>query len=108
MMYFRVRKTNSWVSKDGDVISLISYNTLICEVNTDTRTVLLSPAARCSRTTIRHLSEFLREFGISYYDAKKVLVDPHYKPVTTENGFKINVSEEPRFRFRATSPCCLI
>lgn len=102
-MYFRVRKTNSWISKNGDVISLISYNTLICEVHKEFKYVLLSPRARYSRTTIRHLSEFLSSFGISYYDAKAVLVDPNYKPVTTDNGFKISVSGEPRFRFRAAS-----
>lgn len=102
-MYFRVRQTNAWISKEGDVISLISYNTLICEVHKDSRTVLLSPHARYSRTTIRHLSEFLREFGISYYAAKAVLIEPCNKPVSTESGFTIYVSDEPRFRFRATS-----
>lgn len=107
-MYKRVRNTNAWIERDGSVVRLMSYNTLICEVHTDFRYVILSTHARCSRTTIKHLSEFLREFGISYYDAKAVLVDPKYKPVTTENGFKISVSGEPRFRFHATSPFCLI
>lgn len=107
-MYKRVRNTNAWVERECSVVRLVSYETLICEVHTDIKYVLLSPAAMCSRTTIRHLSEFLREFGISYFDAKSVLVDPHYKPFTTENGFKISVSGEPRFRFRATSPFCLI
>ena len=107
-MYKRVRNTKSWVEREYGVVRLLSYNTLVCEVHTDSRTVLLSPAARCSRTTIKHLSEFLREFGISYFDAKAVLVDPSYNPVTTENGFKINVSEDQRFRFRATSPFCMI
>ena len=55
-MYKRVRNTNAWIERDGGVVRLMSYNTLICEVNTDTRTVLLSPAARYSRTTIKHLS----------------------------------------------------
>ena len=98
-MYKRVRTTNAWVEREDGVVRLMSYNTLICEVHTGFRYVLLSPAARCSRTTIKHLSEFLDEFGISYYSAKAVLVDPHYKPVTTEDGFKIYVSVEPRFRF---------
>ena len=99
-MYYRVRHTNSWISKDENVISLISYNTLICEVHTDSLTVILSPHARYSRTTIRHLSKFLSSFDISYFDAKAVLVDPSNKPVYTENGYKISVSYETRFRFR--------
>lgn len=107
-MYKRVRNTNAWVERDGSVVRLMSYDTLICEVHTDTRHVLLSPAARCSSTTIKHLSWFLREFGISYYDAKAVLIDQYYKPVTTDNGFKLSVSGEPRFKFRATSPFCMI
>lgn len=107
-MYKRVRNTNAFVERKGSVVRLMSYDTLICEVNTDTRTVVLSPAARCSRTTIRHLSAFLREFGISYFDAKSVLVDQDYKPVTTENGFNICVSYDHRFKFRATHPYCLI
>lgn len=107
-MYKRVRNTNAWVERDGSVVRLMSYNTLVCEVHTDFRYVLLSPYSRCSKTTIRHLSDFLRGFGISYYDAKAVLVDQSYNPVTTKNGFKISVSGEPRFRFRATSPYCLL
>lgn len=107
-MYKRVRNTNAWIERDNGVVRLMSYDTLICEVHTDFRYILLSPAARCSSTTIRHLSKFLRGFGISYFDAKSVLVDPEYKPVTTENGFKISVSREPRFRFHATNPFCMI
>lgn len=107
-MYKRVRNTHAYVERKGSVVRLMSYDTLVCEVHTDFRYVLLSPAAMCSRTTIRHLSDFLREFGISYYDAKSVLIDPSYKPFTTDNGFKIHVSGEPRFRFRETSPFCLI
>lgn len=107
-MYKRVRQTNAWIEREGRVVRLMSYDTLVCEVDTNSRIVLLSPAARCSRTTIKHLSEFLREFGVSYFDAKSVLVDQAYKPVSTENGFKICVSEDPRFKFRATSPYCLL
>lgn len=107
-MYKRVRNTNAWIERDGSVVRLKSYITLICEVDTDKRIVLLSPSAKCSRTTIRHLSTFLREFCISYYDAKAVLVDQDHKPVSTESGFKICVSYEPRFKFRATGPYCLI
>lgn len=103
-MYFRIRKTNAWISKDGDVISLISYNTLICEGHKDSRTVLLGPHAMYSRTTIRHLSEFLNGFGISYYSAKSVLVSPDCDHVEVCNGYTICESYEPRFRFRANSP----
>ena len=107
-MYKRVRNTNAWIERNDSVVRLMSYDTLICEVHKDFRYVLLSPSARCSNTTIRHLSEFLREFGISYYDAKSVLVDPSHNPVLTDNGFKISVSGEPRFKFRATSPYCML
>lgn len=107
-MYKRVRNTNAYVEREGSVVRLMSYDTLVCEVNTESRLVLLSPAARCSSTTIRHLSAFLREFCISYYDAKAVLVDKDHKPVSTESGFNICVSYDPRFKFRATGPYCLI
>lgn len=70
-MYKRVRNTNAWIEREGDTVRLKSYDTLICEVDKKLKHVLLSPSARCSRTTIRHLSSFLREFGISYYAAKK-------------------------------------
>lgn len=104
-MYKRVRNTNAWIERYGNTVRLKSYDTLVCEVHTDSRTVLLSPAARCSRTTIRHLSEFLSEFGISYYAAKNVLVDPSHEPVTAYDGYTIYLSEDPRFKFSATSPC---
>ena len=108
-MFKRVRNTNAWIERDGSVVRLMSYDTLVCEVNTESRLVLLSPAARCSRTTIKHLSEFLSEFGISYYAAKYVLVSPDcYDQLTVYNGYTIIVSDEPRFKFRATSPYCLI
>lgn len=107
-MYKRVRNTNAWIERESGIVRLVSYKTLVCEVHPDTRTIVLSPAARCSRTTIRHLSDFLREFGVSYFDAKSVLVDPSRNAVLTDNGFMIYVSEDRRFRFRATSPYCLI
>lgn len=107
-MYKRVRNTNAWVEREGSTVRLRSYETLVCEVDTDSRTVVLSPAARCSSTTIRHLTTFLREFGISYFDAKSILVDQEHKPVSTENGFKICVSYDPRFKFIATGPYCLL
>lgn len=86
----------------------MSYNTLVCEVHTATKHVLLSPAARCSSTTIRHLSEFLNKFGISYYAAKAVLVSPDCDRVETYNGYTIYVSEDARFRFHETAPFCLL
>lgn len=107
-MYKRVRNTNAWIEREGSVVRLMSYDTLVCEVHTDSKHVLLSPAARCSRTTIRHLSEFLSEFGISYYAAKAVLVSTDYESVEVYNGYTIYVSEDPRFKFRATSPYCLL
>lgn len=107
-MYKRVRNTHAWIEREDGIVRLLSYDTLVCEVHTDTRTIFLSPYARCSRTTIRHLSEFLREFGVSYYDAKAVLVDPSREAVFTDSGFMMYVSEDRRFRFRATCPCCMI
>lgn len=102
-MYKRVRNTNAWIEHEVSVVRLKSYETLVCEVDTHTRNVLLSPSARCSRTTIRHLSTFLSELGISYFAAKAVLVDPEHNPVSTENGFNICVSYDPRFKFRENS-----
>ena len=103
-MYKRVRNTNAWIERNDSIVRLVSYKTLICEVHTDSRTVVLSPYARCSNTTIRQLSEFLSEFGISYYDAKAVLIDPSNEPVFTDNGFMVYVSNDRSFKFRATSP----
>lgn len=107
-MFKRVRNTNAYVEREGSTVRLKSYDTLICEVDTEKRHVLLSPAARCSRTTIKHLSSFLRELGLSYYAAKAVLVSPDPDRVEVYNGYNICVCYEPRFKFRATSPCCLI
>ena len=39
-MYKRVRNTNAWIERDGSVVRLMSYDTLICVVDTDSRTVL--------------------------------------------------------------------
>lgn len=108
LVYKRVRNTNSWIEREGSVVRLMSYETLVCEVDTEKRLVLLSPAARCSRTTIRHLSSFMRELGLSYYAAKAVLVSPDPDRVEVYNDYTFRVSCEPRFKFRATSPCCLI
>lgn len=80
-MFKRIRNTNAWFERDGVITRLKSYNTLVCEVNTDSRTVLLSPAARCSMTTIRHLSEFLKLYGISYSEAKTCLTDSSHETV---------------------------
>ena len=107
-MYKQVRKTNAWIESEGSTVRLLSYNTLVCEVHTDSRHVLLSPAARCSRTTIRHLSEFLKSFEISYHEIKPCLMDPSYETVATSNGFTVYVSEDPRFKFHATQPFCLL
>lgn len=107
-MYKQVRKTNAWIERKDGIVRLLSYNTLVCEVHTDSKHVLLSPAARCSRTTIKHLSEFLNEFGISYYTAKAVLVSPDCDHVEKYNGYTIYVSEDPRFRFNETQPFCLL
>lgn len=97
-MYKRVRRTNAWIERDANVVRLMSYNTLICEVHTDSRHVLLSPAACCSRTTIKHLSEFLREFGISYNQVKPCLMDSSHETVATPNRFFAYVSDDSKFK----------
>lgn len=107
-MFKRVRNTNAYVECKDKVVRLMSYNTLVCEVHTDYRHVLLSPAARCSRTTIRHLSEFLSYFKISYFEVKPCLMDPSHETVATPSGFTVYVSDDPRFRFHATQPFCLL
>ena len=107
-MYKQVRNTHAYVEREGSVVRLVSYETLVCEVDTEKRLVLLSPAARCSKTTIRHLSSFLRELGLSYYVAKSVLLSPDCDRVEVYNDYTFYVSDEPRFRLRATSPCCFI
>lgn len=107
-MYKRVRNTNAWIEREGSVVRLMSYNTLVCEVNKASKLVRLSPASRCSRTTIKHLSSFLREFDIPYYKVKPILMSAECERVTAYNGYTIYVSNDPRFRFRPTGPYCLL
>lgn len=108
-MFMRIRKTNAWIEREGSTVRLISYRTLICEVHTDSKHVLLSPAARCSNTTIRHLSEFLNGFGISYLEVKPCLMDSsHETAIKTENDFLAYVSDDLRFKFKETQPFCLL
>lgn len=107
-MYKRVRKTNAWIEREGSAVRLMSYNTLVCEVNEASKHVLLSPYARCSSTTIKHLSAFLRTFNVSYYAAKAVLTSPDSNRVEKNNGYTIYVSEDPRFKLHATAPFCML
>lgn len=107
-MYKQIRKTNAWVERDGSNVRLLSYNTLVCEVHTDSKHVLLSPAARCSMTTIRHLSDFLKSYGISYQSAKKCLSDSSFKTVEHDNDYTLYVSLDERFKFNETSPFCIL
>lgn len=102
-MIMRVRKTNAFREFcDNGLIRLYSYNTLVCEVNAQSMTIVLGPYARCSRTTINHLKEFLKSFGVSYFTAKKCLIDKTFSTVEHENGFTIIVSEHPRFNYKPT------
>ena len=91
-MLMQVRNTHAFIEKDTEFDRLYSYNTLVCEVHHHNKHVLLSPAARCSRTTIRHLSEFLNAYGVSYQSAKKCLVDPSFETVEHDNGYTLYVS----------------
>lgn len=106
-MLMQVRSTNAWVEKDSDFDQLYSYNTLICEVYHNSKHVLLSPYSRYSRTTIRHLSEFLKSYGIAYQSAKKCLIDPSFETVEHDNGYTLYISLDERFKFNETSPFCL-
>lgn len=103
-MFKRVRNTNSYVEREGSTVRLLSYSTLVCEVHTDSKHLLLSPAARCSSTTIRHLSKFLCGFGIPYLEVKPCLMDESHETVATTNGYIAYISDDPRFKFHATQP----
>ena len=108
-MFYRVRNTHAKVFFDNvNTYRLYSYDTLISEINTSSMHIALSPAARCSRTTIRHLSEFLKQFNVSYQTAKKVLTSDRQKAIEHENGYTIYVSKDPRFKFHETAPFCLL
>lgn len=107
-MFKQVRKTHAYVDCEGSTVRLLSYSTLVCEVHTDSKHVLLSPAARYSNTTIRHLSEFLDGFGISYIEVKPCLMDASHETVATPNGFIAYVSDDPRFKLHATKPFCIL
>lgn len=108
-MFYRVRNTHAKVFFDDvNTWRLYSYETLVCEINTTSMHVILSPAARCSRTTIRHLSEFLRNFGVAYYAAKAVLTSPDCNRVEKYNGYTIYVSDDPRFKFNEIAPLCML
>ena len=98
-MYKQVRKTHAWVERTTYFVRLASYGTLVCEVCLDNKNVLLSPWARCSATTRRHLSEFLEGFGISYYAAKDCLTKPSCKGVAHSNGYTLQVSTDDRFKY---------
>ena len=109
-MFYRVRNTHAKVFFDNvNTWRLYSYETLVCEVNTSSMHIILSPAARCSRTTIRHLSEFLKKFDVSYYAAKAVLTSPDSERREKMcNGYTISVSDNPRFKFHAITPFCML
>lgn len=98
-MLMQVRRTNAWIERDSDFDKLYSYSTLVCEVHHASKHVVLSPAARCSRTTIRHLSEFLKSYGISYAKAKSCLIDSTHETVEHDNGYTLYVSDDARFKF---------
>ena len=105
-MLMQVRYTNAWVERDSDFDQLYSYNTLVCEVYHDSKHIVLSPDARCSRTTIRHLSEFLKSYGVSYEKAKRCLIDSTHTTVERDNGYYIYVSDDERFKFQPMFKHC--
>ena len=59
---------------DDGTIDLISYTTRVCTIDPQG---WLTCTGTYSRTTIKHISAFMHEYGngLGYYDAKKCYVD---------------------------------
>ena len=64
----------AYTISDERGVSLISYTTLVCTVDPDG---WLTCTGIYSRTTIKHIGWFMREFGHgrTYYDAKRCYLD---------------------------------
>lgn len=64
----------AYVIIDDDGISLISYTTLVCNIDADG---FLTCTGTYSRTTIKHIGWFMRAYGhgLTYYDAKRCYLD---------------------------------
>lgn len=68
---------------ENGTIQLISYNTIVCEIDTDK---YLSCTGTYSQTTRKHIGKFLKQFApqLNYYDAKNAFLN-HYK-INIDNG----------------------
>lgn len=69
---------SSWVSVQGGVSTLISYETVICDYDpTNNRIVFNYRAFEFSNTTCRHISLFLDRYtnGVNYQECKKCIND---------------------------------
>lgn len=69
------------VLRDDGTIDLVSYTTLVCRIFPDGR---MECTGIYSRTTIKHIGWFMREYARgTYYDAKKAYQDGMYYNVYT-------------------------
>ena len=50
---------------DGGIVALHSYGAKVATLNTDTREVALWPRWDDSATTLRHVKEFLKQYGFT-------------------------------------------
>lgn len=79
---------------DDGTIDLISYTTLVCRIFPDGR---LECTGLYSRTTIKHIGWFMREYtGGTYYDAKKAYQDNMYFNVYTGEYTPLQEQEKAR------------
>lgn len=76
---------------DDGTIDLVSYTTLVCRIYPDGR---LECTGIYSRTTIKHIGWFMREYTRgTYYDAKKAYQDDLYYNVYTGEFIPMNATE---------------
>lgn len=68
---------------DDGTINLISYRTLVCQIDKDG---YLECTGTYSRTTISHIGWFVKEYtpALNYYDAKAAY----------EHGYRVNIHEK--------------
>lgn len=76
---------------DDGTIDLVSYTTLVCRIYPDGR---MECSGIYSRTTIKHIGWFMREYTHgSYYHAKKAYQDDLYYNVFTGEFIPMNTTE---------------
>lgn len=79
------------VMHDDGTIDLVSYTTLVCRIYPDGR---LECTGIYSRTTIKHIGWFMREYtNGNYYHAKKAYQDDLYYNVNTGEFIPMHTTE---------------